>query len=87
MEAGRCRIVSEAKKQDLPEYYPEYISDEFVSSLVKMSQFSLEPTIAVQLLNECKIAVASHHPRTEWFIARTMPVFICPERGMVSQRM
>lgn len=66
LEAWRCRIVSEAKKQDLPEYHPEDISDEFVSSLVKMSQFSQGPKMAVQLLNERGIAVvfASHLPRT-----------------------
>lgn len=66
LEAWRCRIVSEAKKQDLPEYKPEEISDEFVASLVKMSQFSQGPSMAVQLLKERGIAVvfASHLPRT-----------------------
>jgi HTH-type transcriptional regulator / antitoxin HigA len=66
LEAWRCRIVNEAKKQDLPEYNHKDISDEFVSSLVKMSQFAQGPEMAVQLLKERGIAVvfASHLPRT-----------------------
>jgi len=66
LEAWRCRIVNEAKKQDLPDYDQEDISDEFVSSLVKMSQFAQGPSMAVQLVKERGIAVvfASHLPRT-----------------------
>ncbi|MFT5906837.1 MAG: HTH-type transcriptional regulator/antitoxin HigA, partial [Cryomorphaceae bacterium] len=64
--AWRCRVLTESEKQKLSEFDTEDLTEEFISSLVNITQFDDGPRMAIELLAQRGIAVVimQHLPKT-----------------------